>query len=215
MLEIWARRNVLVHSGGITDKKYIERVPGADAGTLLQVDSQYLRDAIDLLCGFVLGVIFLAWAAQPGGRVLAIQLATLHVVVAESELRWPLADSLHSVMARLEDDPQRAAASQVNAWLARTHWRRPESIWAEVAAWPIGGLPLRFTLAKMILLRQTGEAMAMLPGLLQQGEITKDDLKRWTLFESLRCEPEFQRLSTGRWLRSTRASASRTPRSAG
>jgi hypothetical protein len=60
VMEVWARRNVLVHSGGIADEKYVEQVPGATAGTLLQVDGHYLRDAIDLLFGFVIGVIFLA-----------------------------------------------------------------------------------------------------------------------------------------------------------
>jgi hypothetical protein len=125
-----------------------------------------------------------------------IQLATFYVVAAESELRWPLAESLHTVTTHLEDDPQKAAASQVNAWLARQRWRGPESIEAEVTAWPIDSLPPRFTLAKRILLGQTGEALALLPGLLKQGEVTKDDLGRWTLFASLRGEPEFQRLAT-------------------
>jgi len=38
-----------------------------------------------------------------------IQLATFYVVAAESELRWPLAESLHTVTTHLEDDPQKAA----------------------------------------------------------------------------------------------------------
>lgn len=192
--ELWERANALVRSAGLADRKYVERVPGAVLGALLEVDSRYLREAIDLLCGFLLGVTLQTWAACPGGRDLAIQMATLHVATAESDLRWPLAETLHTLVAQLEEDPMQAAASQLRAWLARIHWRGHHSVLAEVTAWPVADLPQRFTLARTILLGQLDEAIATLPGLIDQGLITKDNLRDCPLFELLSSEPEFQLL---------------------
>ncbi len=190
--EVWERTNVLVHSRGLADKKYVERVPGAVLGALLEVDSRYLREAIDLLCGLVLGFTFKTWAVCPRRRNLVIEMATLYATTAESELRWPLAESLHALLAQLEEDPIQAAASQVSTWLARIHWRGHHSVLAEVNAWPAADLPPRFTLAKTILLGRLDEAVAMLPSLIDQSEITRDDLQCWPLFELLRSKAEFQ-----------------------
>lgn len=190
--EVWERTNVLVHSRGLADKKYVERVPAAVLGALLEVDGRYLREAIDLLCGFVLGFTLKTWAVCSGHRNLVIEIATLYAGTAESELRWPLAESLHALLAQLEEDPIQAAASQVSTWLAHIHWRGLHSVLAEVTAWPVAELPPRFTLAKTILLGRRDEAVAMLPSLIDQGEITRDNLQCWPLFELLRGETEFQ-----------------------
>jgi hypothetical protein len=192
VIEIWERTNVLVHSRGLADKKYVERVPGAVLGALLEVDGRYLREAIDLLCGFVLCFAFKTWAVCPGYRNLVIEMATLYAATAESELRWPLVESLHALLAQLEEDPILAAASQISTWLARIHWHGHHSVLPEVGAWPVADLPPRFTLAKTILLGRRDEAVAMLPSLIDQGEITRDNLQCWPLFELLRGETEFQ-----------------------
>ena len=190
--EVWERTDVLVNSRGLADKKYVERVPGAVLGALLEVDGRYLREAIDLLSGFVLGFAFKTWSVCPGRRNLVIEMATLYAATAESDLRWPLAESLHALLAQLEEDPIQAAANQVSTWLARIHWRGHQSVLDEVDAWLAADLPPRFTLAKMTLLGRLDEAVAMLPSLIDQGEITRDDLRCWPLFELLRGETEFQ-----------------------
>lgn len=192
--EIWARRHVLVHNAGLADQMYANRVPGAVPGVLLEVDAEYLRNAIDLLCGFVLGVILGAWAAQAGRRNFVVQLADLFAADAESELRWPLAENLHQFAASHDDNREPAAASQVNAWLARTRSLGPESVVAQVRQWQVNDLPRRFTLARQVLLGRTAEAIAMLPDLLAKGEINKNDLRNWPLFDTLRELPDFQLL---------------------
>ena len=62
-----------------------------------------------------------------------MQFAALYAARAEAELRWPLAEkNLHHVAARIDPDATLRAAHQVNAWLARTHWRGPDSVANEV-----------------------------------------------------------------------------------
>jgi hypothetical protein len=134
--EIWARRRVLVHNGGHADEKYVRRVPGTTRGVTLDVDDTYLRNAIDLVCGFILGVIVLAWArVSPGNRAHVLQLACAYAATADGEQRWPLAGTLHMLDAGLDDEPAEAAVHRVNSWLARVRWRGPNSVHADVAEW--------------------------------------------------------------------------------
>lgn len=65
------------------------RVPGATTGVLLEVDDTYLRTAIDLLCGFILGVIVMAWdTLPPANPVYVAYLVCSYAAAAESEQRW-------------------------------------------------------------------------------------------------------------------------------
>lgn len=194
--EVWARRNVLVHNAGLADKMYVDRMAGVVEGTILEVDDEYLRTAIDLLCGFLLGIIFSAWVALPARSVYVTQLAHVYATIAQSEHRWPLAENLHMLAAQVDLDPEDAATSQVNAWLAHTQWRGPGSVLADVEQWATDELSRRFTLARAVLLGQRDAAISMLPELLEQGEISTDHLRDWPLFASLRDMPAFQRLLT-------------------
>jgi hypothetical protein len=193
--EIWARRHVLVHNRGVTDAKYVARVPRATAGTMLCVDGDYLSTAIDLLCGFLLAIILLAWAARPRRHAFAVQYAAMYAAGAETELRWPLAESLHHAAARIDPDTVMAAAHQVNAWLARTRRAGPDSVIDAVRAWPTDELPPRFRLARTILLDERDTAISMLPGALLRGDVTRSDLRTWPLFDRLRGTAEFDRLA--------------------
>jgi hypothetical protein len=194
VVEVWARRNVLVHHAGLADEKYARRVPGAAQGSVLEVDGEYLRTAIDVLCGLLLGVILGTWAGQPGRSSFVAQLAEVYAATAAAERRWPLAESLYAVSARVEVEREHAATSEVNAWLARIQQRGPESVQADVTNWQVDGLPHRFTLARMILLGNADGSIAMLPGLVTNGELTKDNLRDWPLFDMLRDNPAFQQM---------------------
>src|SRR6202011_4661958 len=117
--------------------------------------------AIDLLCGFLLEIILLAWAAQPDRQTFVLQYAAMYATGAETELRWPLAESLHHVAARIDTDTEMAAAHQVNGWLARSRRCGPDSVFDAVRAWPTDGLPPRFGLARTILLDERDAAVSM------------------------------------------------------
>jgi hypothetical protein len=93
-------------------------------------------------------------------------------------------------------DPNMAAAHQVNAWLARTQWRGPDSILDAVRQWQAGGLPPCTGLGRTILLDEWEAAISMLPGTLRDGDVTTDNLRTWPLFGRLRAMPSFDRLIT-------------------
>lgn len=100
--EVLARRNVPVHHAGLADEKYAKRVPGAVQGTLLEVNGEYLCTAIDVTCGFLLGIILVTWAGLPDRSPFVVRLADLYAAAAEAEHRWPLAESLHAASALVE-----------------------------------------------------------------------------------------------------------------
>lgn len=54
-------------------------------------------------------------------------------------MQWLLAQNLHQLAARHDPDREAAATSQVNAWLARTHWRGPQSVRADTRQWQVNG----------------------------------------------------------------------------
>jgi hypothetical protein len=196
--ELWARRHALVHNAGIADQNYVRRVPGATAGAILDVDSTYLSNALDLVCGFLLGFIVTAWVTiSPGNREFVLRLALAYGASAEGEQHWPIAETLYLLAARLDDDPGGAAVHQVNSWLTRVRWRGPQSVHADASRWQTAKLPARFQLAREILLGHRGEAVAMLPSLTEQGEISRTDLTTWPLFDSIRDDPAVQLLQQG------------------
>jgi hypothetical protein len=118
--------------------------------------------------GFSLGVILACWAAAapPAGQ-FPIQLACLYARDAEATGHWPLAENLHVLTARLDEDRVEAATHQVNACLARTRWRGSEPVADQVRGWDTSGLPPRFALAKVILLGQQDTALRMPPELVR------------------------------------------------
>jgi len=75
-----------------------------------------------------------------------------------------------------------------------------------ISQWQAAELPKRFALARHILLGQTGEALAMLPAVLADGELNREDLQTWPLFDPLRELPAFQRLLADPRARSSDAS---------
>jgi len=105
-----------------------------------------------------------------------------------------MAENLNAIAAFLETDLDEAARSQVNAWLARARWRGPDSVLADVSAWETIGLPPVFTVARLILAGQIDNAIAMIPQLVVQGELTDDDLLTWPLFEPVRNNSRFKQL---------------------
>lgn len=192
--EVFARRNVLVHNGGVVDSRYIQNVPGAPSlGAILTVKDDYLRDAIDLLCGLLLGLITGAWqSAAPDRRAFVCALVCWYAGAATSERRWPLAENLQALAARLDDDPVDSATHQVNAWIARVRRLGSASVVADATVWSTNGLPARFGLAKLILQGRHDDAMIELPKIVATGEVDRDDLSTWPLFDPLRERPDFQ-----------------------
>lgn len=120
----------------------------------------------------------------------------MYATLATSELRWPLAAGLHALAARVESDEEQSAVSQVNGWLAKAQWRGPDSVLEAVRRWQTEDLPWRFALARTILLKEHDAAISMVPEVLLSGELTRDDLRTWPLFEQLRVLPNFARLLT-------------------
>jgi hypothetical protein len=84
----------------------------------------------------------------------------------------------------------------VNAWLARTQWRGPDSVLDAVRQWQTDDLPPRFRLARTILLNEREAAISMLPDALRREDVTRDNLRTWPLFDRLRGMPDFDRLMT-------------------
>jgi len=77
-IENTARRNVLIHSGGKADRKYVREVKGTTVkeGERLAIDGSYLRTAIlnyeNMAGSFTSLVLANRYKARPGGRLRSV-----------------------------------------------------------------------------------------------------------------------------------------------
>ena len=99
--------------------------------------------------------------------------------------RWEQAELLGKLQERLIADPEDKATARVNRWLATDMGRGPEAIRVEVEAWNVTSLPRESTLARLVLLREDEQAVALLRELLGTGDITQTAVDTWPLFDRL------------------------------
>nr|BEK71482.1 hypothetical protein KPHV_87090 [Kitasatospora purpeofusca] len=183
--DVFARRNLFVHRRGRVDAKYARRAapPVPEIGSVLDLDAQYLRDAVDRVELLTIGMTFglIKVKAENVGEMLAQTAAESAYAAAEAGalLRE---EGYHHLAGALSEAPLERERHRVNAWLAREARLGPESVQAEVDAWETDALPSVFRLARLILLRRDKEGVALFKDLVADGTLTPDDVQQWTMF---------------------------------
>ncbi|WP_042435560.1 hypothetical protein [Streptacidiphilus anmyonensis] len=183
--EVFARRNLFVHRRGVVDARYAKRAPAPapEIGSLLDLDAQYLRDAIDrvelLTIGMTMGL--LRAKVDNFSEMLAGSAAEFGfaAVDAGALLR---AEGYYHLAGALSEDQEEKERQRVNAWLARDVRLGPGAVHAEVDAWGADKLPRVFQLARLILLRRDEEGLALFADLVADGTLAPDDVQQWLLF---------------------------------
>lgn len=156
-VEIFCRRNVIVHNNGRVDSDYLRRLPKAldvpQAGAQLKTDHDYALTTIDSLglAGMALATL---WGPKlrPAGGVNSGM--ANHVVYCALELaRWSDAELLADLFLPLVEDNKQTDLLLVNKWLARREETQSiESVSSFVEAWEPSNDEWRWKLAKPALL---------------------------------------------------------------
>jgi hypothetical protein len=107
--------------------------------------------------------------------------------------RWRQAAGLARVEEAFAVDAESVFAAKVNHWLARDAGLVVAAIQGEVEEWDVTGLPRKFQPARHILLRQDGQAVALLRQLTAEGGVTASDIRDWPLFDRLKSEGKLDR----------------------
>jgi hypothetical protein len=185
---LWEQRNVIVHRGGVGDARYARKT-GGRVGDVPAADPAQVQAAIDEIGASRFGLAAAVWHHTMPGLGEVISGGTYLPFCTSLEAgRWRQAAGLAQVEATFATDPEDAAGTKVNRWLALDMGHGPEAIKAEVEAWDLTGLPDLYRMAQHVLLRRDDDALVLLRDLVADGTISGSQLESWPLLKRLRDE---------------------------
>ena len=202
-VEVFLRRNVIVHARGRADDKYIRLVPaeaGVELGELLECDAAYMRRALDLLgrLGTALASLWLV-ALHPRSPD-AYHLAADVVIVALEEGRWRDAHVIASrALKRCPEELPGSSVSElrVNDWMARQEIGAEDHgvLRAQIERWQPPSEEPRYRVAQAALLHDPTSAIEALESCRRAGHGDLASFASWPLIKRLAGEsPEVGRL---------------------
>jgi hypothetical protein len=196
--EVFCRRHLFVHNGGVVNNIYLTRVArelrsDLNLGDELVIKEDYLIPALQLFkkVGILLGLEI--WKKQDKTseeRALFLLNYIFDLLIEEeSELALILCSF---VLKDNNVNSQRKWVAQMNLWLSYKQLGRFDEIKHEVEEADLSALSNEFQLCRLALLNKKEEFFQMIE---QQGYpnsiLTLHDLDEWPIFKELRKEPEY------------------------
>lgn len=190
--ELFQRRHLLVHNGGIVNQYYLRKVPGAEgvqSGDSLEVTRPYLLQALDTLTSAGIVLTFAVWRkltnasnlSEIGHRVPSH--ISYELLKADRNL---VVESINPWFAEYAISPRDQIMARVNWWIARKRVHGLDHIREEVERWDVSTLANLYRLAKLALLNMDAEAYNLAQQLLSTNELSVEDWREWPLLEDLR-----------------------------
>lgn len=198
LVEIFARRNVMVHAGGLASEQYRavlrEAKMPANAlpriGEKLDLNGEYLADASERLLAF--GVLLVAGSWLQLVKRGDTKECQSWIVSRTSQLL----ERGHFVAVRaisgvvLENSRNRlsrtsALSLQTSGWVARRELNECADVEREVEAWDVDGIDLRFAHVRPVLLGDDDRAVADIGELVKRRNVTRADLLESPLYRPL------------------------------
>lgn len=195
--EVFKRRNLIVHNGGRVNRRYLHEVEqdlrvGLSLGDVVEISSDYLNASIDLIeLQFVLIAAEL-WkkleAADNERGDLLVRLAFQGLL----ESRWAMARGLsHFVINDKNGSEATRLRAQINYWQSFKWSGEYEAVKDEVEKFDFSAKDPLFQLAHAAIREDCEGFFRMLPGVLDSGKLSRDQLLTWPLFQNLRKRDEF------------------------
>jgi hypothetical protein len=198
--ELFQRRHIVVHSGGIVNRFYLERVdlPEQDApvlGVELPISSSYLQSALDELAVLGYGLAALAWTkwgSEKSDEASAFLNSRIYDLLQGG--RYQLARKLADVGSALDQSDNKRWMIAVNGWIATKKLGEFDSCTEAVANWDVSALANDFKLAKTCLLEQTKQAFELLAVTIHESDDKPAEVWEWPLLDDLRSDPRFTQI---------------------
>ena len=193
VLEIFQRRHVIVHSGGLVSRQYLAKVKSSSAaiGDTLDVDLEYLSTAADHLVtiGLALGsnAARQLFRRAEGDRDRLEADAGNYAFRLLQEERWLAAKTLTEEL-KIDSFHRSGLAlvAQVNGWIARKHLGEMESCRPEIERWDTEPLESRFKLAKLALLGEMQAGLELVQQIRGTMSLPFEYWLSWPLLAELR-----------------------------
>lgn len=190
LIEIIARRNIIVHNEGIVNNQYMnivskEYISNVKIGDFLSVDKQYILNAINLVESICMSIILEIWISESDkdnkeiGKILAIIYD--EYLIFE---KWENAKVLYEVCLKsnklqLADE----LICKINRWQCYKWSDRFNEIEKEVEDLDVTACQPRYKLGVLALLEKYEDFFAYYD---EQDDLKEDELREWPLFREVR-----------------------------
>ena len=195
--EIFQRRHIITHSGGLVSGEYLAKVKLPDLpalGSRLVVDEDYLEATFDQLDALGTGLGVRTWGAwspeQRNNSASALLQRTYQTLLLG---RWQVTEKLAAMSVQCDDDLRYAI--RCNGWLSRAERSGYETVRTEVVDWDVSALSGRFKLVRLVLMQDLDSALEMVSTLLAASELAPGELREWPILRTLREHPTYEALA--------------------
>ncbi len=190
LIEIIARRNIIVHNEGIGKNHYMNFVSEdyrtkVKIGDFISVDKQYVLSAIDLVESICMSIILEIWISE--GDKDNKEIENVLAIIFDEYLifeKWESAKILYEVC--LESNKLQLADElicKINRWQCYKWLDRFNEIEDEVKDLDITACQPRYKLAVLALLDKYEDFFAYYD---EQDDLKENELKEWPLFREVR-----------------------------
>lgn len=195
LIEIFQRRNVLVHNNGIVNPTYIAKIEpllrqGIQVGQELQIDRAYVDAAIDLIeRNFVLIAAELWKKLKPKDENRANVLTDLTIKSLMLE-KYRVAEGASRFTMDDKQLPERSQLiGKLNFWQTLKWVGKFEEVKTEIEEADFSAKEDLFQLARLTLLDLLEEVIPLIEGMLGTDKLPLKALEEWPIFKLARQDP--------------------------
>ncbi|MFF4859045.1 hypothetical protein ACFY2N_29635 [Streptomyces rubiginosohelvolus] len=177
--EVFARRNIVVHNGGVVNRMYISSLAQAGVaqkdlklGAQLKIDSDYFSQAVQNI--LALGMILVAEIGRRLNKEASDELNQGLLFNADAAVRrkaWVASTAITSYLLSGKLNRASQLRAQMLNWVARKGMGEVDQVHKEVAGWDISGLSEEFSHYKAVLLGEKEEAIKVVEDLISGGKL--------------------------------------------
>jgi hypothetical protein len=193
--EVFLRRNLFVHSGGVVTHRYACAVPDSlPVGRRLSADAAYAHDALRVLLSVGLRFAVTTWAAfrpdfRSGAELLTLFLTQRYLLRVRA---WAAIRPVAKWLVEAAVDAQQRDVARVLAALCAKRLGDHVDLHALCGAWDPPQPDL--ALVRQVLLGEIDAALHGAMRLLAAGQLTRYDLDTWPALDDLRADSRFAAL---------------------
>ncbi|MFN7113413.1 MAG: hypothetical protein ACK4PK_03545 [Alphaproteobacteria bacterium] len=191
--EIFLRRNLFVHNGGVVNSIYLSGVSSSPfkEGDRIKIDIKYLERSFDLIqaafCLVAYELLSRRYIKQSEKMDEFFEGVNESIVSYISSKRYFVAEHIALFASKaLASKNQNKLIFKINYWQAVKWQGRLSEVHDDIVNVDISGMVKSFALAKYALLDENDAFFKLLPEVLKKKEISLDNLMEWPLFNSIR-----------------------------
>jgi hypothetical protein len=197
IVEIFKRRNLIVHNGGRISQRYISEVSDRvrkdlKLGDTIEITTDYLESATNVLEQGLLLLSAELWKKLDASNEARATLLLEVSVARLAQRRWDVARGLSRFVMNDKNEPEATQLrAKINYWQSFKWPGEYDKIRNEVESSDFTAKGSLFQLAHDAIIDDFKGVFTKLPKLLESGELDRNSLETWPLFQAIRQRPEF------------------------